>query len=120
MSLKRSAGSGLSIEYEQCQIVWDCKIGILSSHEVWFWAQAIGPKGMYSAGESPHYEVFVWWGYRFNKDNFAPYSSHSGVRNKAQRVHTVLVNELVSKGWEPVAERGKSWWGFKFRRKVAR
>jgi hypothetical protein len=33
-------------------------------------------------------------------------------------IHTKLVNDLLADGWEPVSEKGLTWWSYRFRRKL--
>lgn len=71
----------------------------------YFWAQAIGSKGSYRAGESVHF--FAGWG------NHSPNVAHKGTAQG----HRDLVAFLVNKGWEPTYVAGIAWYDGRFRRR---
>jgi len=93
--------------YETCEIKWRM-VNSLFMLKIVFYAEAIGPQGMYNAGDS-------------KAVNNVP-SPVGGIMNANQkRAEPVLkgyVGYLASQGWEPVTEKGPAWYSYRFRRQV--
>ena len=93
-------------KYETCEIVWYLDKGNnmpFKKYKMYFWAQAIGTKGVYCADKSP---VF---------SSFAPYPD---ARNENQvALLNEFINKLVSDGWQSLT-RGQDWFSYRFQRKV--
>ena len=87
-------------KWEYCQIERECSAGFLGLTGwtmCWFWADAVGPVGRYSAGESRKYSDLT---------------GEDGVES----IHNELVQQLLHDGWEPTAERGEGRFQLRFRR----
>jgi ABC-type glycerol-3-phosphate transport system substrate-binding protein len=73
-----------------------------------FYGEAIGPQGMYNAGESK------------GMSNIA--SPVGGIMNynqsKSEPALKAFVAQLTSQGWESVTEKGPAWYSYRFRRPV--
>jgi hypothetical protein len=64
----------------------------------YFWADAIGLKGKYKAGESAHVKGLV-------------------IKEATlQAEHAALVQKLIAEGWKPSSDRGVNWWELRFTR----
>lgn len=96
----------MATRYETCEITW---------RRTWFWpvyrfvfvAQAIGPQGMYIAGQS--------------KAVTGPRTPNRFLASPLPRVQQVLaafVAQLSAQGWEAVTDRGSAWYSYRFRRPV--
>lgn len=94
--------------WETCVIVFDAK-GLLSI-QYQFWAKAIGPDGVYSAGNS------VWFPRRSWTGTAGPWSGDP----RATVAFDTLVVGLVTQGWEAVPITGEDWFSQRFRRRVTR
>jgi hypothetical protein len=94
--------------------VWDGKYGPFLDkwRDVYFWASAIGKKGKYTAGESPHYDLRLL-------ANNPPIGLSKQDGEKAADAHSILVNKLIKEGWQPTEEIGRAWWNQKFKRNVS-
>ena len=87
-------------KWEHCQIERKCSAGFLGLRAwtmCWFWADAVGPAGRFSAGES------------------RKYSDLTGEEGM-QAIHNELVQQLIHGGWEPTTERGEDRFQRRFRR----
>jgi len=92
-----------AVAYETCEIKWRRRWS-WPIYRFVFYAEAIGPRGMYDAGESPvvsNVRSLVSFGASMHK--LHPY---------VQR----LVTQLTAQGWEPVSDKGIAWWSYRFRR----
>jgi hypothetical protein len=68
-----------------------------------FIAKAIGPQGVYNAGETPL---------------FLDRPANVKDREEQQKLLPILIAYLVKNGWEPVETSGRGWYSYKFRRRV--
>ena len=94
------------VEWEYCQIEWDEEDG-WGSKPFWFWAKAVGPDGVYSAGEPFK-----------RKPSFIEMLPPESSNPKVQEMHEQLVEKLIKDGWEIVPERGNAWWQLRLRRTI--
>jgi tetratricopeptide (TPR) repeat protein len=94
--------------WESCEIIWD-QIDRAEYYfhipKMRFVADAISPKGQYIADQSVVIESAS------EGDTGDP---------RVKEACSVLVTRLVTDGWEPLPQRGKDWWNYKFRRQVPR
>ena len=93
-------------QWETCEIKWEPKFSILSAGGH-FWARAVGPRGVYSAGESQYFKTNGFMSavsFPAGKDCIAGQNA--------------LVERLVKDGWESTGGRGIEWYNDKFRRRV--
>lgn len=93
--------------WEYCEIVYQArweKHWYGNDHLFQFWAKGIGPNGTFNAGEV---EEVKRWGL------FAD-------QLEDQELASRLVKLLVSKGWEPLPNKGSEWFSYKFRRQAGR
>lgn len=109
---RRSAPS----RFELCQIQWSLvQKKAFSGKSYRFWADAIGPKGLYKAGESP---VFVGntTGKKTSPNSYPQYY----VTRTAQAVAAfdALAADLWHDGWQPSGV-GRFWHDVRFRRVVS-
>lgn len=88
--------------------------------EIWFVANALGPNGLYQAGESSRTfyaptTAYHRWGPVPRYSNGLPKHEHS------EASFNDLVKQLWEAGWEPTSGSGKGalWWEYRFRRAVA-
>jgi hypothetical protein len=106
---QREGAQPIAVKYETCVIMWktkDTKIKWIgkTETEMSFWAEAIGSKGLYNAGES---ESVIFYGdYPSIQQN-----------DKAEAAVNSLIKKLGSDGWESTG-KGKSWYGYTFRRVI--
>jgi hypothetical protein len=100
-------------EFCQIQATWNTSPFCFNC-KCQFWADAIGKKGQYNAGESPIY-IVAGNGWRLSNP---PTGFSSGGKKKSAEAHNSLVNQLISDGWEPLPDRGQSWWQNRFKRKI--
>lgn len=93
--------------WEYCEIVYypTRRAAILVKGKAVFWAEAIGPKGKYEAARSPEMST---------KDDRV-YESDPEHR----RIFNDFIKKLSNDGWQLLPDRGKPWYGYKFRRKVS-
>lgn len=91
--------------YETCEIKWRRTVS-WPIYKFVFFGEAIGPSGMYNAGQSKAVSNLK------SPISFGS-SSHMGAMQKHVQE---LVMLLTSQGWEPVPERGIAWWNYRFRR----
>ena len=88
--------------YETCEIKWKRTLSWPVYRWVFF-AEAIGPRGMYSAGQSTPVSGYA-----------SPvYMGKRGERNLA-----AFISDLTAGGWESVSDKGPEWYSYKFRRVV--
>jgi len=90
-------------KWETCEISDDAEssgINRLFSVRTYYWAAAIGSKGLYNAGESETFDA-------------APRVEG----RKQTSAHANLIRKLVADGWEPTGMRGENWYSDRFRRK---
>lgn len=96
--------------WEYCQIEqgnWAAyAVGGLNS-KVWFYAEAVGPRGKYNAGESRKITYF-------RVDLVG-----DRLRADAERLVQDLAQKLLKDGWEQLAEQGEQWYQLRFRRPLA-
>jgi len=77
------------------------------NQRTWFSAEAVGPRGTYSAGESP-------------KLNYARLDQViNRVRGDQEMILQALVQKLMEEGWEKLPEQGEEWYQLRFRRRLA-
>jgi len=96
--------------WEYCQIErrgfsrWD-RGGL--NQRIWFSAEALGPQGAYSAGESQrlHYNRLQ--------------AVVERVRGDEETILSSMVQRLTNEGWEPLNERGQEWYQLRLRRRVS-
>ncbi len=67
---------------------------------IYFYADALGTKGKYYAGESKRMKKFLYL----------------GIDKEVERIHREFVNRLVSEGWLPQPDRGAEWWQVRLRK----
>src|SRR5262249_3235333 len=93
--------------YETCEIKWRMARRF-PLNKIVFYAEAIGPQGMYNARESQGVSNIP--------------SPAGGIANanqkKVEPVLAALVGQLTSQGWESVSEKGPAWYSYKLRRPV--
>jgi len=93
--------------YETCEIKWRPMRGIFT-HRFVFYAEAIGPQGMYNAGESQPVK---------NMSSPVGGVMHAN-QQAAERAMPAFIAQLTSQGWESVPEQGLEWFSYRFRRPV--
>ena len=81
---------------------WDC----------YFWGDAIGPNGSYTAGKTPNYSISAFLG------GNPPTGRNERDMELSKQIHETLVKQLISDGWEPTGERGRFWWQVRFKREI--
>jgi zinc ribbon protein len=89
-------------KYETCEIGWD-KAGLLSLE---FWAKAIGPNGVYNAGEV-----------KFTPGPFRQREYPDNDESNACEALNTLIKQLTQDGWQPLT-RGPYWYNYRFQRRV--
>jgi zinc-ribbon domain len=92
--------------YETCEIKWRRTMS-WPVFRFAFVAEAIGPQGMYSAGQSDSVTGPA-----------SPERGAGAARGKA--VLNALIARLTSEGWESVSTKGPEWYSYRFRRQVRR
>ena len=87
-------------KWETCEIERGIvgKSGIFRDNVFAFNAKAIGPQGVYTAGESSQFIDI----------------EHA----EEKKIVEDLINKLVESGWEPTGSKGSSWWAHRFRRRI--
>ena len=101
-SLKIQLSVSPKIRWETCKICyrdWETYSLFQVINGRWgeFWASAIGPKGIYVAGESPVFSM----------------------KKGPNIAHSFLVDQLSYGGWKAIAiPSGNKWWEISFRRQV--
>ena len=102
----QNAEQELEISWDYCQITWDgnSNFWLGGWDNVYFWADAIGKDGSYSAGSSRSYRISAYLAGR------PPFGIKDGDRKKATDALNELTNILLKDGWEPVEGRGKEVW----------
>ena len=109
-SLKVEVKVTSSDRFEICQIENYQKDGSEFSSGKFF-AETIGIKGKYIAGESPVYLIH----HRTSVGGLGGLvNGYSG----AEIAHSFLVNQLSDDGWEAVTLSGSKWWQTRFQRRV--
>ncbi len=94
--------------YEICEIKWRRKPSLFVYKFV-FYAEAIGPQGMYDAGES-----------KVVRNALSPVGGFLDSNQKrSEPALTAFIAQLTSQGWESVPEKGPAWCSYKFRRPVS-
>lgn len=93
--------------YETCEIKWRLTSRFFILKFV-FYVEAIGPQGMYNAGDSKVVN---------NTDSPIGGLLDSN-RKRSEPALTAFIAQLTSKGWESVPEKGLAWYSYKFRRPV--
>jgi len=96
---QRASVQAVEPRWEMCEIRFDSKQKGFFNTIDWFWAQAVGPKGSYNAGES---EPVL--------------SSSANIKKRDDALHK-LIQRLTSEGWEPIS-RGIEYYAYRFRRRV--
>jgi hypothetical protein len=87
-------------KYETCEIFYMRTHKGYTRDKGLFTVEAIGPEGKYFIARSEEFSV---------ASDAGPSLNH--------QAHEVLVNRLVSQGWEQ-SDRGTNWWNTRFRRKI--
>jgi hypothetical protein len=77
------------------------------TQRTWFSAEAIGPRGTHSAGESRGL-YYARLQQVINR-----------VRGDEEEVLQGLVDKLLAEGWEKLPEQGEEWYQLRFRRRLA-
>jgi hypothetical protein len=93
--------------WEVCEIMFDKRNAGIGGQVYWFYAEVLGSKGLSTIGKTEELHVGSHY-FDFPKSS----------DRMAIDIHTKLVNNLLTEGWEPVTERGISWWSYRFRRRV--
>lgn len=76
------------------------------NHRTWFSAEAVGPRGGYSVGES-------------RKLNYSRLDQvRERVRADQEMILHGLVEKLIQEGWEQLPEQGEQWYQLRFRRRL--
>ena len=108
---KQDIQSNKSVEpepsWEVCEIMYGKRHAGFQGPMFWFYAEVLGSKGLTTIGKTRE----LHGGSQFFE---FPKSSDK----MAVDIHTKLVNELLFDGWEPVTERGLTWWSYRFKRKA--
>jgi hypothetical protein len=95
--------SAYPVRWEYCEIGWTrAQVEHSQGNQLYFWAEATGPKGTYDAGISP------------NANGQEP---ESGATDQRQ-AFDALIRQLVRDGWVPLPNNGPDWYSRKFRRQV--
>ena len=94
-------------QWEKCEITFERQGGIINDG-ITFFAEAIGPKGRYTAARAR------------KSSQYAPYRDMPPDRENQNVVasHRSLVDQLLREGWEVVESRGSNWWEYRFRRRI--
>lgn len=91
-------------KWERCEIVFDSRLSWwLFWRKGYFWAEAIGSKGSYSAASGLKFFLQM------------SQTSTSGSHRPAVQACNELIKTLVAQGWENTG-RGNSWYNYQFRR----
>jgi len=99
-------------QWEYCEIVFEelRAGGITRREKIQFWAKAIGLQGEYSAGTGP--EVYA------DQTGWRRITSSGQDQTNYVPALNALIAQLSGQGWEPVPNKGSSWFSYKFRRQV--
>jgi len=98
-------------QWETCEIHW----GEEWCSNWWggakgcFWAEAVGPSGVYNAGRTETFHV--------------PHGAYSpsgplGKDSQTASMHRAMIAQLTKDGWESLGSKGPAWWSYRFRRRV--
>ncbi len=94
-------------KWETCEIVYaDIRLAGPLSRTIQFWAKAVGPLGVYNAGESTKVKAGV-------SDSYEPCEWN----NKHVTAVNSLVAQLAKDNWQPLP-RGQYWYSYRFQRQV--
>jgi hypothetical protein len=107
-SVNQESGTNAGATYETCEIKWKRQRSMFLYRFV-FYAEAIGPRGMYAAAQSA--EVV---------NSPSPAGMSGVIPKRTHAALNALVSLLAAEGWEPVSEKGPAWYSYKFRRPVRR
>jgi hypothetical protein len=97
-----TAVGGNPAQWEYCEVTW---VNLNFTNKC-FMGTAIGPKGIYSAGQSQEFD---------DGRNDIPWASDM----KAATAINAFVIQLQSDGWEVLPNKGPYWFSYKFRRPVS-
>jgi hypothetical protein len=92
-------------QWEYCEIEW--------YDEGYFAANAVGPRGHYSAGQNRGR-------CKAESANLLLTGRHTQPGNGCQPLLNELITALTADGWELTGETGQNWWNQKFRRLATR
>lgn len=92
--------------WEICEIRADGKPKGFFHSINWYWAEAVGPKGRYNAGESERLQI----------DLVTRDCAYGDIKKRDNALNK-LIQRLTSEGWEPIT-RGTSFYSYRFRRRV--
>jgi hypothetical protein len=72
-----------------------------------FYGGALGPKGLNWAGESKEWKLRTSGPAEPDEDD-----------KEVRTIEEEFIGTLTASGWEPLPEKGRDWWSYKFRRQV--
>ena len=100
------------LEFETCEIeiVAVKTSGLFTQGEAKLSANVSGPKGSYTAQESPTFTAFI--------DRDGSIKISDSTFSKANQALDALTSSLEAEGWEFVGLHGESFWNMQFRRAV--
>lgn len=93
--------------WEFCELRAEGKPKGFSGSITWYWAEAVGPKGRYNAGESEQLR---------STDIYSRECRYGDIKKRDNALNK-LIQRLTSEGWEPIT-RGESFYSYRFRRRV--
>lgn len=93
--------------WEVCEIMFNKRHEGFHGPIFWFYAEVLGSKGLTIIGKTRE----VPGGSQF-------FEFPKNTDRMAVDIHTKLVTDLLAEGWEPVSEKGLTWWSYRFRRKA--
>ena len=106
--------------WETCEIKFTInKARVFKASDLRFFAEAVAPKGIYVCG-SIDYRGDYTDAANFNR-SIGGYDERYSipVENEPGRAAlNSLIQQLGRDGWEPVQEKGKEWYSYRFRRQV--
>lgn len=109
-----SAPQKATVRFEYCQIEAirvSSSLFLRPKVNFKFCAEVIGSNGTYTADETQEFKA------EFGRD-FGDKSQIEPDVLLWSGVHREFIEQLVKKGWEPLADRGNQWWQIRFRRET--
>lgn len=112
-------------QWEYCEVMYFIESTGNSSRDILFnktyyfnmevWAEGIGPQGTFNATKGQNFICrMVTHGNPLTPAFYHPESDNPVDVEAVNK----LVNYLTKEGWEPLPNKGKAWYSYKFRRRV--